>query len=85
MRRYLASALLRRTLKGECNFAAEWVLDTFPEWDVNKNTGKYLPLAILLVISNNLPLVKKLIEHHGADVTMTEIGLSEPGARSRCF
>ena len=35
----LICSLFQRTLKGQVNYAAEWVLDTFPQWDVNEVIG----------------------------------------------
>jgi hypothetical protein len=68
----LISALFRTTLKGQRNYGAEWVLDTFPQWDVNAAFVE-LPscLFVTLARSNNLPLVRRLIERHGAKLSTT--------------
>jgi len=68
----LIIALYRRTLKGQRNYGADWVLDTFPEWDVNA-VAYGLPSYSFatLAMSNNLPLVRRLIERHGAKLSTT--------------
>ena len=68
----LNGAASRSTKKGEINFGAEWLLDTVPQWNVNTRClGVFFPLLTILCLSNNLPLVRRLVEQHDADLTLT--------------
>lgn len=67
----LNAASHRRTLKGQKNYGAEWVLDKFPQWNVNtRSLHGAFPLYQILLYSSNLPLARRLIECFGADLTM---------------
>ena len=65
----LSTALTRPTRKGQRNYGLEWVLDNFPTWDVDLSGSKgYSPL-VMMSFSENLPLIRRLVDSHGWDVS----------------